>query len=83
MNSDRDQTKRMQTVVYMLNDIVICHFRKVFKRRQKQVTLDRFYTKRKEQPVITPPPPKRLGRKTTPPVELPDVFMEEDSPSKK
>ena len=37
----------------------------------------------KEQPVITSPPPKRLGRETTPPVELPDVFMEEDSPSKK
>ena len=54
--------------VYMFNDIVISHFRKVLKRRQKQVTLDRFFTKRKEQPVITSPPPKRLGRETTPPV---------------
>ena len=69
--------------VYMFNDIVISHFRKVLKRRQKQVTLDRFFTKRNEEPVLTSPPPKRLDRETTPPVELPDVFMEEDSSSKK
>ena len=69
--------------VYMFNDIVISHFRKVVKRRQKQVTLDRFFTKRNEEPVLTSPPPKRLDRETTPPVELPDVFMEEDSSSKK
>ena len=69
--------------VYMFNDVVISHFRKVLKRRQKQVTLDRFFTKRKEQPVTTSPQPKRLTRETTPPAELPGVFMEEDSPSKK
>ena len=69
--------------VYMFNDIVISHFRKVLKRRQKQVTIDRFFTKRNEEPVLTSPPPKRLDRETTPPVELPDVFMEEDSSSKK
>ena len=33
--------------------------------------------------MISSPPPKRLGTETTPPVELPNVFMEEDSPTKK
>ena len=47
---------------------VISHFCKVFKRREKQVTLNRFFTKRKEQPVTTSLQPKRLSRQTTPPV---------------
>ena len=67
----------------MFNDVVISHFRKVLKRKEKQVTLDRFFSKRKEQLVTTSLPTKRLARETTPPLELPDVFVEEVSPSKK
>ena len=65
----------------MFNDVIISHFRKVLKRKEKQVTLDRFFSKRKEQLVTTSLPSKRLAREKTPPVELSDVFVEEVSPS--
>ena len=68
--------------VYAFNDIVMSHFRKVLKRRQKQVTLDKFFTKRKEHPVAESSQPKRFAREITPTAELLDVFMEGDSPSK-
>ena len=67
--------------MYAFNDIVISHFRKVLKRRQKQVTLDKFFAKRKEHPVEESSQPKRFARETTPTDEFPDVFMEGDSPS--
>ena len=69
-------------IVYSFNDGVVSHFRKVLSRRQKQVTLDKFFTKRKEPPVAESPQPKKIASETTPPVELPEVIMEEDSPSK-
>ena len=53
-------------VINDFNDTIMNHFRKVLKRRQKQVSLD-WYFKRKENPETE---------------ELPEVFMEEDSPSK-
>ena len=64
------------------NDVVMSHFRKVLKHRQKQVSLDKFLVKREEYPVAESPKCKRLEREITPKAELPEVFMEGNSPFK-
>ena len=69
-------------VINDLNDTIMNHFRKVLKRRQKQVSLDRYF-KRKEHPVAELSVAKRFERESTPQTEeLPEVLMEGDPPSK-
>ena len=76
---DKAATSR---AVNAFNDEVMSHFRKVLKRRQKQVTLDMFFKKRQEHPTAESSEPKRFERERSPLADLPEVFMEEDSPSK-
>ena len=66
------------------NDNAMYHFRKILQRRQKQQTLDKFLVKEKrdENKEKDLPDPKRQRREETPEVELPEVFMAGDSPSK-
>lgn len=69
-------------VINDFNDTIMNHFRKVLKRRQRQVSLDRYF-KRDEHPVAETSVAKRLERESTPQAEeFPEVFMEGDSPSK-
>ncbi|KII68000.1 hypothetical protein RF11_02001 [Thelohanellus kitauei] len=63
-------------IIQIKSQAVEVHFRKVVKRRDKQVTFYRFYTTMMEQHVAEYPQPKNIVR-----VELPEVIKEEDSPS--
>ena len=76
---DKAATNR---AVNAFNDEVMSHFRKVLKRRQKQVTLDMFFKKRQQHPTAESSKPKRFERERSPSADLPEVFMEGDSPSK-
>lgn len=66
--------KASTSVLHVFNDVVMRHFQKVLTRR---TTLDMFLTKRKKQTAEFFQP-KRFARKSTPPVELPDVFKRGD-----
>ena len=77
---DKAATSR---AVNALNEEVMSHFRKVLKRRQKQVALDMFFKKRQEHPTAESSEPKRFEREKSPSADLPEVFMEGDSPSKR
>ena len=52
------------------------HFSKVRKRKEKQVSVDRFFAKRMKKPVIESPLQKKIAR-----LELNEVIIEENSPS--
>ena len=67
--------------VNAFNDEVMSHFRKVLKRRQKQVTLDMFFKKRQQHPTAESSKPERFERERSPSADLPEVVMEGDSPS--
>ena len=58
----------------LFNDTLMSHFRKVLKHRQKQIILDRFLVKESKS--------QRVEKERTPEGQLPQVFMEGDSPSK-
>ena len=70
--------------VNLFNDNVMSHFRNIFQRRQEQQTLDKFLMKekRKETQEKDLPEPKRQKIEETP-LELPEAFMQGDSPFKK
>ena len=72
--------------VNLFNVNVISHFRKILQTRQKQQTLDKFLIKKKKKRKETqekdlPKSKRQRIEETT--SELPEVFIEEDYPSKK
>ena len=69
--------------VNLFNDNVTSHFKKILQRRQKQQILDKFLMKEKKETQekdLSKPNRQRIEET---PLELPEVFMERDSPSKK
>ena len=70
---------KVQNSTKLRNAGVISHYRK-----QKQLTLDKFFAKRKELSVAECPEPKGIStsKERTLLIELPDVIMKGDSLSK-
>ena len=69
--------------INQFDENVVQHFRDVLKKRQKQITLDRFLVKKDSRiQVKSEPEPSTSGfTGSTPGDELPDVMMEGDSSS--
>ena len=70
--------------INQFDENVMQHFRDILKKRQRQITLDRFLLKKKsiESASVSEPQPSTSGfTGITPGDELPDVFMDGDSSS--
>ena len=70
--------------VNLFNDNVMSRFRKILQRRQKQQILDKFLIKEKRKEIQKKNLPESKRQKIEEiPLELPEVFMEGDSSTKK
>ena len=69
---------------HIFYDIPVMHFRKILKRRRRQLTVDKLLAKKARKAIAAEEQStasRRQRREITPKGELPSLFMEVDSPS--
>jgi hypothetical protein len=71
-------------IINLFNDNAMSHFRNILKCRQKQISLGRFLVKQgpNESQAESSGAKRRKREREKIPGQLPDVFIEGDSPSK-